>query len=211
MEDQMMKQMMMEQQTEPNINEQGLQEPFAAPTPGESLTNEAGKNPMEQPPKYTDPEEVYIQLATKFSQPETREKTLEILAAGIPLEILINTIVKQASYSGAITPDVSELLKPALTVFFVDMAQKEGIEVKIFAEGEEAMQQKELEKDQMLMKTLKTQRPEMMEDMQKIKYRERLQQKGEEAKGRMSARRQIEQRSEEMPVDSDGSFLEMGE
>jgi len=27
----------------------------------------------------------------------------------------------------------------------------------------------------------------------------------------MSARRQIQQRSEEMPVDSDGSFLEMGE
>ena len=48
-------------------------------------------------------------------------------------------------------------------------AQKEGIEVKIFAEGEEAMQQKELEKDQMLMRTLKTQRPEMMEDMQKVK------------------------------------------
>lgn len=211
MEDQMMQQMIMEQQAEPNINEQGLQEPFAAPTPGESLTNERGKNPMEKPPKYTDPEEVYLKLTTNFSQPETREKTLELLAAGIPLEILINTIVKQAAYSGAVTPDVSEILKPALTVFFVDMAQKEGIEIKVFADSEEDMQQEELEKDKMLMRTLKTQRPDMMEGMQKVKYRERLEEKGNQAKQRMSARRQIQQRSEEMPVDSDGSFLEMGE
>jgi len=211
MEDQMMQQMMMEQQAEPNINEQGLQEPFAAPTPGESLTNEAGKNPMEQAPKYTDPEEVYIQLATKFSQPETKEKTLEILAAGIPLEILINTIVKQAAYTGSTTPDVSEMLKPALTVFFVDMAKQAGIDIKVFADGEEGAQEEKLKRDKMLMKTLKTQRPEMMEDIQKVKYKERLEQKGEEAKGRMSARKEIDQRSEEAPVASDGSFLEMGE
>ena len=49
-----------------NMNDRG--DPFNMPVAGESLTREAGQNPMESPPKHTDPDIVYSRLADKFSK-----------------------------------------------------------------------------------------------------------------------------------------------
>ena len=194
-----------------NTNEQGTGDPFNAPIAGESLTKEQGSLPMEGPPKFTDPEEVYVKLTQKFSKPETKEKTLELLGAGIPLEILINTIVKQAAYSRAVSPDVSEILKPSLTVFFIDMAKRENVDIIIFADDDAELKEKELEKDKMLMSTLRSQKPETLKAMRGLDFQERMKGKSVEVERGLEARREIQRREQEVPVESDGSFLEMDE
>ncbi len=194
-----------------NMNTEGTGDPFNAPVAGQSLTEEPNQNPMEKPPRYTDPKEVYMKLVEKFSQPDIQERTLEMLSVGIPVEVFINTIVKHAAYTGSITPDVAELLKPALTVFFIDMAKQAGIDVIIFSNDPTEEQEKELEKNEMLVETLKSQRPEMVANDNAMRFREELGMRAKEASDTVNAREEIGRRSEEMDVESDGSFIDMGE
>ena len=63
----------------------------------------------------------------------------------------------------------------------------------------------------MLMETLGSQRPEMVEDMKGIQFRDDLKERALEAQKTVAARREIDQRIEDSPVESDGSFLDLGE
>ena len=200
-----------EEKIDVNMNDKGTGDPFNKPIAGQSLVNEPGNIPSERPPDYVDPEEVYAKLSKNFSKPETKEKTLELIAAGLPLEILINTIVKQAAYSGAITPDVAELLKPSLTVFFLDMAKKADVDPIIFADDEDEIKQEELEKDKTLMNTFENQKPDDARIIRGEQFKEDLASRAKVAADGVAARREINRRSEEAAVESDGSFLEMDE
>lgn len=192
-----------------NSNDRG--DPFNMPVAGESLTREAGQNPMESPPKHTDPDVVYSKLADKFSKPEIKERIIELFAAGIPIEVIINVLTKHIAYQGIVNPDLAELIKPSLTVFFVQMAQEADIPFEIFLEDEEADQQALEGRQEMLMETLGSQRPEMVEDMKGIQFRDDLKERALEAQKTVAARREIDQRIEDSPVESDGSFLDLGE
>ena len=192
-----------------DMNDRG--DPFNMPVAGESLTREAGQNPMESPPKHTDPDVVYSRLADKFSKPEIKERILELFAAGIPIEVIINVLTRHIAYQGIVNPDLAELIKPALTVIFVQMAQEADIPFEIFLEDEEADQQALEGREEMLMGTLETQRPELVRHAKADKFREDLQTRALEAQKSVAARREIDRRVEDSPVESDGSFLDIGE
>ena len=192
-----------------NMNDRG--DPFNMPVAGESLTREAGQNPMESPPKHTDPDIVYSRLADKFSKPEIKERILELFAAGIPIEVVINILTRHIAYQGIVNPDLAELIKPSLTVFFVQMAQEADIPFEIFLEDEEADQQALEGRETMLMETMAEQRPELTKEIKGTKFREDLTARALEAQKSVAARREIDKRIEDSPVESDGSFLEIGE
>ena len=192
-----------------DMNDRG--DPFNMPVAGESLTREAGQNPMESPPKHTDPDVVYSRLADKFSKPEIKERILELFAAGIPIEVIINVLTRHIAYQGIVNPDLAELIKPSLTVFFVQMAQEADIPFEIFLEDEEADQQALEGRETMLMETMAEQRPELTKEIKATKFKEDLTARALDAQKSVAARREIDQRIEDSPVESDGSFLEMGE
>ena len=195
----------------PDMDMNGRGDPFGYPIPGQSLTTEQGDMPFEKPPRVTDPEELYQKLTEKFSSPELKERTLETLASGIPLEIIINTMTKHLAHTGAITPDLAEGIKPSLTVFFVDMAKKEGVDIQIFLEDPEAEMEAMQGRENMLIETFVNQKPEEAKIMRGMAFEKELEGRAMEAQKAVAARREIDQRIEDSPVESDGSFIEMGD
>ena len=96
--------------------------------PGNSLTDEPGKWPWEQPPRFTDPDDVIDYTIETISNGPAREDMLKMMLAGITVEELVNQITFKGFVAGAFSPDVAELIKPGLAIFLSDMALQEGFE-----------------------------------------------------------------------------------
>jgi hypothetical protein len=64
-------------------------DPFDAPVPGQSLTDEPGNYPWEHPPQYSDPEEVLDLLFDKLGEPEVVEQVIAMLDSGVPVEAIV--------------------------------------------------------------------------------------------------------------------------
>lgn len=109
---------------------------LAAP-PGNSLTGPPGKWPWEQPPRFPNPDDAIDHITSSISSGPARKDMLKMMLAGITVEELVDQVAFKGFMSGAFTPDVAELIKPAVGVFLYDMALSEGIEARMFVdEGE---------------------------------------------------------------------------
>ena len=108
-------------------------DPFSAPIPGQSLTDRPGKHKFEKPAKYSDPDEGAMYVITKMEENEQiKEEHLKQLASGVPIEYIVNTITHVGFQEGLWNPDVAELIKPSLALYFVMIAMEEEIPVVMF-------------------------------------------------------------------------------
>jgi len=106
---------------------------FSAPIPGQSLTMEPGTQAFEKPWVYTDPDECLIFLMERMEQDrQVKEEHLRVLAAGTPVEYVVNTIAFAGFTEGLWSPDVAELIKPGLALYFILQAQEEDIPIVLF-------------------------------------------------------------------------------
>lgn len=183
------------------------EDPFNAPIPGQSLTT-SGDEPFQRPPEESNPEKVLAFAMKQLKKPDVKEKMLDLLLAGIPVELLVKNITKAGFIEGKYTPDVAELITPALTIFMIDMAQKEKIPVKVFM-GEEETPEQQMEGDAKLARVFEEQRPELAKGLRLVKAQDKLKERASQAKASLSAREKLNEM--ETPVESDGSFLEIGE
>ena len=142
--------------------------------PGNSLTDTPGKWPWEQPPRFTDPDDVIDYTIETISNGPIREDMLKMMLAGITVEELVEQVTFKGFLAGAFTPDVAELVKPGLAIFLADMAIQEGFEPQMFVdetpvEGEFS--------DENFFRVMKERNPEMfagmVEELNKIE-REQL-------------------------------------
>jgi antitoxin component of RelBE/YafQ-DinJ toxin-antitoxin module len=184
------------------------EDPFNVPIPGQSLTASPETERFQNPPEETDPEKVLAFAMKRLNQPDTKEKMLDLLLSGLPVELLVKNITKAGFMEGKYSPDIAELITPALTIFMIDMARKEEIPVKVFMdEGNTPEQQ--MEEDQKLARVMEEQRPELARGVRAVKFEDELKERSAKAKSAIAARKKINEK--EMPVESDGSFLELGE
>lgn len=102
--------------------------------PGNSLTDAPGKWAWERPARFTDPDDVIDYTVDTISNGPVREDMLKMLLAGISVEELVEQITFKGFIAGAFTPDVAEIVKPALGVFLADMAIQEGFEPQMFVD-----------------------------------------------------------------------------
>ena len=107
--------------------------PLAAP-PGHSLTQEPGRWPWEQPPRIVDPDDAVDFVTEQLDTPKTKESLMKLLVAGISIEEVVNQIAFKGFMTGTYTPDVAELIKPAVAMYLVHEADKLGFEAKMFSE-----------------------------------------------------------------------------
>ena len=112
----------------------GQVDPFNHPIPGESLTAEPGNNQYESAPEETDPEVVIQSVINFFNDPEQKEMLLTNLAVGMPVEAVVQSFALGGVAEGKFSPDVAELIKPALTLHIVNLAMEENIPVTIFTD-----------------------------------------------------------------------------
>ncbi len=105
--------------------------PLAAP-PGHSLTDEPGKWPWENPPEYPDPDDAIDFVVGQMDTPQMREDMSKLMLAGVTIEELVSQVAFKGFTAGAFTPDVAELIKPAIAIFLLGIANDEGFEPKLF-------------------------------------------------------------------------------
>ena len=85
-------------------------DPFDAPVPGQSLTDEPGNYPWEHPPQFSDPEEVLDILFDKLGEPEVVEQVIAMLDSGVPVEAIVRVMTFSGFINGKFNPDVGFLI-----------------------------------------------------------------------------------------------------
>ncbi|MHC4706879.1 MAG: hypothetical protein ACYS8I_07320 [Planctomycetota bacterium] len=168
--------------------------------PGNSLTDPPGKWPWEQPPRFVDPDDVIDYTIDTISNGPARDDMLKLMMAGITVEELVNQITFKGFVAGAFTPDVAELVKPALGIFLVDMALEQGFEPIMFVDQE--ADQGEVT-DEVFFTVLKNKNPRMFSLM----IEEMNKQQRENVDRMTVADRQMSARDEQRQEIKQNSFL----
>jgi hypothetical protein len=137
-------------------------DPFDAPIPGQSLTDEPGKWPWDQPPQMVDVDDAYEYVVVKIEQnPDLKDDMLKFLMAKVPIESICNTIAFTGFSQGLWNPDIAEMIKFPLSAYFAMMAEENGFEVVMFNKEEEPTVT-----DEQIMDTLRENDPEALEFIQ---------------------------------------------
>lgn len=106
---------------------------FNFPIPGHSLTDEPGKWPWDKTPDISDPDSAVEFVTERIeNNKSTKENMIRLLASGVSVETLINTVALGGFQNGTFNPDVAELIKPPLAVYFIDLAIRNSVPVKVF-------------------------------------------------------------------------------
>lgn len=103
--------------------------------PGNSLTDAPGKWQWEQPAQFPNPDDAIDHALEMMSNGPTRDDMLKLMLAGITVEELVDQLAFKGFMAGAVTPDVAEIMKPALGIALVDMALQEGFEPQMFVDA----------------------------------------------------------------------------
>mgnify|MGYP003665901731 CR=1 FL=1 len=102
-------------------------DPFNAPIPGQSLTDEPGNYPWEHPPKHNDPEKLLDVLWDTLTQKEAVEEILVMLDAGVPVEAIVRVLVFTGFAEGEYNPDVGFMIVEPLMEMVTAIGIKAGI------------------------------------------------------------------------------------
>ena len=140
-----------------------LSDPFNAPIPGQSLTDEPKKWSWEQPPLVSDPLQAYEGIVESLENPLVKETLGRLMYIGVSIETLVGGIALKSFSEGSFSPDVAEIIKPALSFHLLKIANDAGVTPKILNElPEESLN------DGMTLSLLKTMNPKKyMETMEK--------------------------------------------
>ena len=108
-------------------------DPVSTPVPGQSLTMRPGSQKFERPWKFTDPDDCVMFMIDKMEENrDLKEQQLSQIAAGVPIEYIVNTIAFVGFSEGLWSPDVAELIKPPLAMYFILTATAENIPMVVF-------------------------------------------------------------------------------
>ena len=106
---------------------EGQDNPFDAPVPGQSLTDNPGNYPWEHPPQYTDTSEAADFVWDRLHRPEFAEQMIAMLDAGIPVEALGRIIIFNGFMEGKWTPDVAFIIAEPVMKMIATMGMKAGV------------------------------------------------------------------------------------
>ena len=100
---------------------------------GWSLTEPLGKWAWEKPPKTAVPGEAVDSIISKIEGSEaTYEQFAKLMFAGISVEEIVDTVAIGGFMQGEFSPDVAELIKAPLAIYFLGMAAENEIPVRVF-------------------------------------------------------------------------------
>lgn len=174
-------------------------DPFAKAVPGSSLTGSPGKWPWERPPQFTDPDDAIEYILDQVEQPRATERYTKLMIAGVSIEEIVNSIAIAGFQEGFYNPDVAELIKMPLTIYFMDMAEKNEIMVNVFAtaDGGPAGFSDETLDEGTLLEIMSRRNPKVFNEVIGT-YRARPQEEAE-----------MEEPEQEVKVPTQGGFMEV--
>ena len=133
---------------------------MAAP-PGHSLTGPPGKWPWESPPQIVDPEMAIDFIIEKLEDKPVKDDMISMMGAGITVQELVAQISFKGFMEGYFSPDVAELIKPAIGIHLYKEATDAGIDVQMFVDPEEEGEQTGEVDDVAFFEIMKQRNPEL--------------------------------------------------
>ena len=134
-----------EQLQEPTEYVEPAENPFDAPIPGQSLTDEPGNYPWEHPPQRASVEEALDEIYESLMQEDNMKRMFTLLRMGIPVEALVKVITFSGFLEGKYTVDVAKLLEPMVSMIITGEAALAKIPAKInLDDGEDTNFYKEM-------------------------------------------------------------------
>ena len=85
-----------------------IRNPFDAPIPGQSLTDEPGNNRWEHPPQFVNMDEASEYVWELLHEPTKLEQTILLLNSGVSIEALTKGILFSGFVEGKWTPDLAD-------------------------------------------------------------------------------------------------------
>jgi len=129
--------------------------------PGFGMTQPKGKWAWENPPQFSDPNDAIDAIVEKFDENTTKANLEKLLLAGISVEEIINITVMNGFTEGKFNPDVAELIKPALAVKLLTMAQEKDIPVRMFVDDVDSGEME----DEQLFRIMQERNPTMFKEL----------------------------------------------
>ena len=120
-----------EQLEEPTEYTEPAENPFDAPIPGQSLTDEPGNYPWEHPPQRASIEEALDDIYESMMQEKNMKRMFTLLRMGIPIEALVKVITFSGFLEGKWTVDVAKLLEPIVAMMITGEASLAKVPAKI--------------------------------------------------------------------------------
>jgi len=120
-----------EQLEEPTEYTEPAENPFDAPIPGQSLTDEPGNYPWEHPPQRASVEEALDDIYESMMQEKNMKRMFTLLRMGIPVEALVKVITFSGFLEGKYTVDVAKLLEPMVAMIITGEATLAEIPAKV--------------------------------------------------------------------------------
>jgi hypothetical protein len=106
---------------------------FSAPVPGQSLTQEVGAAPYEQPPQFADVNDALEHMFEKLSDSRQATRLVILLKKGVPVEYIVRTIVYEGFLKNKWTPDTGLLMSRILMAMIIAIGEAAGVKkMKIF-------------------------------------------------------------------------------
>ena len=152
--------------------------PLAAP-PGHSLTGPRGKWPWERPPRFSNPDDAIDFVLDKLDNPKSEDSLVKLMLAGITVEEIVAQVAFKGFTEGTFNPDVAELIKPAIGVYLMGLADKNGLQPQLFVEEES---EEEVD-DITFYKILKQRNPKLFDAMNEEVNRSQRMQEQEALRG----------------------------
>jgi len=103
---------------------------FDTAIPGQSLTDEPGGVPWEQPPMVTTPEDAIEYHMNELNSPDVMDNLLGMIDAGIPISVMVSTMLSSAVMNGIHSADVKMLINPLMFSHVKALATAAGIDFK---------------------------------------------------------------------------------
>lgn len=110
---------------EPSIN------PFNAPIPGQSLTDEPGNYPWEHTPDYPEVEDAAEYVYKNLQKKKNTKRLVVLLKMGIPIDALTKVTTFSGFLEGKWTVDTAKLLEPIVAMMITSIAEIGKIPAKI--------------------------------------------------------------------------------
>lgn len=115
------------------IRNRPIDQRFNKAPAGWSLTEPLGKWAWEKPPKHTVPGDAVNDIIGKIEgSEEVYEQFTKLMFAGISIEEIVDTIAIGGFMQGEYSPDVAEIMKAPLLIYFLGMAAENKIPARVF-------------------------------------------------------------------------------
>ena len=139
--------------------------PYSAPVPGQSLTDEPGKLAWEKPTKFVDVNDAFRYTVNNLSDsPDVMNSFEKLMQAGVSVQEITRSITFGGFASGLWNVDVAELLQPPVAAVLALHAKENDVPFNFFVHKNRSPVEGDVN-DELMLRSMKEKNPEALKKL----------------------------------------------